>query len=97
MREKMVDLIDRQAAIDALGERPMLSGDCEWEIAARKQYDDDRAAIENVPSAQPEIIRCKDCIHHEDESPGMVYCPNQVGGWVGEDFFCADGERRDNG
>lgn len=42
-----------------------------------------------------EVVRCRDCKHHEDESPGMVYCPAQVGGWVSEDFFCADGERRD--
>lgn len=44
-----------------------------------------------------EVVRCKDCKHHEDESPGMVYCHNLVGGWVREDFFCADGERRDDG
>ena len=50
----MADLIDRQAAIDALGKRPALAGKCEWEMAARKQYDADRAAIESVPSAQPE-------------------------------------------
>lgn len=41
-----------------------------------------------------EVVRCRDCKHHEDESPGMVYCPDQVGGWVSDDFFCADGERR---
>lgn len=44
-----------------------------------------------------EVVRCRDCKHHEDEEPGMVYCPNQVGGWVSDDFFCADGERRDDG
>lgn len=43
-----------------------------------------------------EIVRCKYCKHHEDESPGMVYCPDQVGGWVSDDFYCADGERRDD-
>ena len=43
-----------------------------------------------------EVVRCKDCKHHEDESPGMVYCPAQVGGWVSEDFFCADGRRNDD-
>lgn len=42
------------------------------------------------------VVRCKYCSHHEDEEPGMVYCPNQVGGWVSEDFYCADG-RRDDG
>ena len=44
-----------------------------------------------------EVVRCRDCNHHEDQSPGMVYCPGLVGGWVSEDFFCADGERRDDG
>ena len=39
------------------------------------------------------IVRCKDCKHHEDEEVGMVYCPNIVGGWVQENFYCGDGER----
>ena len=42
-----------------------------------------------------EVVRCKDCKHHEDAGPGMVYCPD-VGCCVREDFFCADGERRDD-
>lgn len=41
------------------------------------------------------VVRCKDCKHHEDEEIGMVYCPNSIGGWVGENWFCADGERKD--
>ena len=40
------------------------------------------------------VVRCKDCRWHEAEQPGMVYCPNTVGGWVNELGFCADGERR---
>ena len=40
------------------------------------------------------VVRCKDCKRHEDEENGMVYCPNIVGGWVKDDWFCADGERR---
>ena len=43
-----------------------------------------------------ELVRCKDCKYHEDEEPGMVYCPQFVGGWVENDFFCADGEKREN-
>lgn len=43
-----------------------------------------------------EVVRCKDCKCQEDAGPGMVYCPYIVGGWVSEDFFCADGERRDD-
>ena len=44
-----------------------------------------------------ELVRCKDCKHHGDEENGMVYCPNIVGGWVEDDWFCADGERREDG
>ena len=41
-----------------------------------------------------EVVRCKDCRFHDHEQPGMVYCPAVVGGWVDEDWFCKDGERR---
>ena len=40
------------------------------------------------------VVRCKDCRFHEQEQPGMVYCPATVGGWVEENWFCKDGERR---
>ena len=43
-----------------------------------------------------EVVRCKYCTHHEDEESGMVYCPDLVGGWVSEYFFCAGGERRED-
>lgn len=41
------------------------------------------------------LVRCKDCRFHENEEPGMVYCPAVVGGWVEDDWFCKGGERRD--
>lgn len=51
----MNDLISRKAAIDALGERPIVwSNDDEYALGERSQYDIDRLAIETVPSAQPE-------------------------------------------
>ena len=40
------------------------------------------------------VVRCKNCRFHEQEQPGMVYCPAIVGGWVDEDWFCKDGKRR---
>lgn len=43
------------------------------------------------------LVRCKDCKQHEDEEPGMVYCPIIVGGWVSKDFFCKWGKRREEG
>lgn len=59
----------------------------------RKQYD--KGYLDGKADRDAELVRCKDCKHHEDEEPGMVYCPNIVGGWVREDFYCADGERRE--
>ena len=45
----------------------------------------------NTVDAVP-VVRCKDCRYHEDEQPGMVYCPATVGGWVEDDWFCKGGE-----
>lgn len=41
-----------------------------------------------------EVVRCKDCRWHEQEQPGMVYCPNIVGGWMENECFCSMGERK---
>ncbi len=47
-----------------------------------------------IPAADVmEVVRCRECKYREDEQPSMVYCPNAVGGWVNEDWFCAGGER----
>lgn len=89
----MTDLISRQAAIEAVEDviRPY--------IPTLRRYEEKIPlnlawAIMRLPSAQTEIVRCKDCKYHDDEEPGAVYCPDWVGGWVSEDFFCAGGERR---
>lgn len=51
----MDDLIKRQDAIDALGERPMVWMDNDdYALGERSQYDMDKLAIETVPSAHPE-------------------------------------------
>lgn len=47
------DTISRQAAIDALGERPLVWNvwTDEYELGQRNQYDSDKLAIETLPSA----------------------------------------------
>lgn len=96
----MSDLISRQAAIDALKreqslvERPIT--ETRWfDLGLRKAQE----VLSELPSAQPEIIRCKDCKHFKKPlSPDMwgwckkVSMDNKA---TVEDWFCAYGERRE--
>jgi hypothetical protein len=47
----------------------------------------------SLPSAQPEIVRCKDCIYHA----GWDYCEEVDGLWYDDDFCCRGekGKRRE--
>lgn len=70
-----------------------LSGECPWCDSI-----DGYKMVGNRPPNCPiiaEFVRCKECRFHEQEQPGMVYCPNVIGGWTPNDWFCADGERKD--
>jgi len=53
-------LISLNAAIDALGEEPLVWHDGEDEIAERNQWRRDVAAIKALPSAQPGWIPCEE-------------------------------------
>ena len=98
----MKDLIERQDAIDMLNvgaellrrvldDADVIGADREkysWGLGLIESYIDD---IEELPSAQPEIIRCKDCVHYYGE-PGN---PNIICFQMHEDDFCSYGERRE--
>ncbi len=52
---------------------------------------------EELLKEQPQIVRCKDCRHYKD---GFCYNPNtyddgKTRGNTVPDWYCADGERRD--
>ena len=52
-------------------------------------------------SEQPQIVRCKDCFYADDFDchaplPTGYLCQKGHGSHMG-DWFCADGERKDNG
>ena len=91
-----LDCISRQAAIDALGEEPEVwTGKDEYAQGLNNQWHYDKTAILAVPSAQPEIIRCKDCKYYHPS-----YC--KVWSKFGtiqtrETGFCYMAERKDNG
>ena len=55
----MTDYIDRQAAIEALGERPVVWDEWtdEYTLGQRKQYDYDKLAIEALPPAEVEPVK----------------------------------------
>ena len=98
----MKDPIERQVVIDALGERPMVWMDSDYEIAQRNQYDMDKLAIETVPSAQPEIIRCKDCKRWDDSpsstiAPTFHRCRKFNNHHTEATDFCSYAERREEG
>ena len=77
-----MDLIDRQAAIDAV--TPF---DDEYRI---------RDAIENLPSAQPEIIRCRECKYNDmPPTAGNSGC-TLLYGMTNQNGFCSLAERRED-
>ena len=87
----MDDSISRQAAIDEITEYG--SGDSVYMSVGEL-----KRRIEQLPSAQPEIIRCRDCKHWDKTwtnnwSPDYHYCPVMDEVRKG-DRYCRYKERR---
>lgn len=83
----MSDLIDRQKALDALGEEPV--GVTDWDLGCRNQWEWDTEILRTMPSAEPkrktghwidtdnyyQRWKCSECgCHTRDAEP--KYCPN---------------------
>ena len=96
----MDDLISRQAAIDAIVNTVSEIGLHDNSEVARygatfRQHEI-IDIIEGMPSAQPEIIMCKDCKHHRKDSHGLYYCCRKEYGYGwGLNDFCSYAERRE--
>ena len=75
------DCINRQQAIDAIDEH---------EFAMYCPKDEVTTVLNDLPSAQPEIIRCEDCMHNGSFDTD---CPI---GWNGKEY-CSFAERREDG
>ena len=98
--EPMNDLISRQAAIDAV-ESAKTARTPDGEIYVAKLNAEMNIRI--LPSAQPEIIRCRDCIAYQEgidiDGKPFTRC-NGINGSVRTyghtlpDWYCADAERR---
>jgi len=87
----MDDLIRRQAVIDALrdAENHAFNSFYKGLVKAHK-------IIANCPSAQTEIVRCKECINHGKE---ICYFWSHFYGTINtpDDGFCYKAERRTDG
>lgn len=87
----MDEYISRKAAIGML---KAMSENADCGCAAR-MFDRVKKRLEAMPAADVKpVVRCEECAYHEDEEPGMVYCPRILGGWVPNEFFCGEGKRR---
>lgn len=87
----MNDLIGRQAAIDALADMHCKSDEDGYVWIIRS---DAWARIDALPSAQPEIIRCRDCRKHR-----TLNCPFGITVFDAPDpdGYCYKAERRTDG
>lgn len=96
----MGDLIDRQKAIDAIGERPYTWTDSEYELGKQNQYDDDLQSILNLKKVDAvPVVRCKDCVRwntildRTKAEYGLCQIRSQLEATKHDDF-CSRGERR---
>lgn len=86
----MSNSIDRQAAIDALADMHCKSDEDGYVWIIRS---DAWARIDALPSAQPEIIRCKDCKHWGKKELCCKWDQYISNG----DFYCGCAEGRTDG
>lgn len=97
-QESSEDVISRQAAIDAflteLTERERKNLLHTWSTVEVKYFVVDM--LEKLPSAQPEIIRCKDCKFYSpmNRETKTGICNLIMHQNFGDNWFCAGAERR---
>ena len=108
------DTISRQVAIDALKAIKIglweidipHPGNCPEYIEHHKQIQEMMGGVDNwierikaSPTAESELIRCKDCEYGEQDDEGRWYC-GDIGCSMGSDDgsgFCAEARRRSDG
>ena len=82
----MSDLISRQAAIDAINRLDIPEDMCVFEILSHIEVE-----LGTLPSAQPDIIQCRNCKFASGDSR---ICMKFGHSPIGELDFCAWAERR---
>lgn len=90
------DCISRQAALNMEISDAICEGG-----AMYASWRNVRENLENLPSAQSEIIRCKECVDYQidwipESAPDKHYCAT-MDNFMPEDGFCNYAERRTDG
>ena len=90
----MDDLISRQAAIDAIEEMqmPIMRSIFQEEQFVFKGMSEALSAFKDLPSAQQEIIRCRECKFASGDSRICMKFDHSP---IGELDFCSFAERRE--
>ena len=83
--EKMDDLISRQDVLLRI-DNAISQENRGWVLHELKTL---RMCVEHMPSAQPEIIRCKDCAKRKYCRTSTVWAVPPKDNW-----YCADAEKR---
>lgn len=87
-----MDLISRQAAIEALGDKPLAWTEGEYELGLQNQWQADVDALKDLPSAQPEPPEdiCGEC-----DAWNKYKSERKTGRWIGwlepgnENYHCS--------
>ena len=97
----MSDLIERQVVIGivqslypGIPRVPWLRKD--WQ-ERYEPYINAEKAIRTLPTAQPEIVRCKECKYNCKEEYEDEYMCSNLDRLVWDDWYCAEAERRTDG
>ena len=83
----MSNLISRQQAIDEFYKYPNIN----WTTL------DVMEKINSLPSAQPEVVRCKDCKYGilDNNFPHQRFCKFKGDEWNNDDYFCGHAKKRE--
>lgn len=79
------DMISKQAAVESVC---MMLKNCF--NATDEMLESVKITVGELPPAQPEIMRCKDCRYNND-------CEIQYSAQSGDEFFCGCADGKDNG
>ena len=95
-------LIDAKLLLEDLGEEPYIWTETDSEIQEHSDWLRFKEMIECQPTVDAvPVVRCKDCSHaiinENHPNKPLICCLTRMCGTTKPEWFCADGERKDNG